>query len=194
MYRFSSVGYKTDTEGDYTLYAKAHTIIEIIPSPSFFESHSTLFSPHLPPSSRTSCTEGQGCDGYSRDQTLMQHDLSTNFQVSEEKIPNANLLSYSHPVVLFFFLPTLVKLPEPVSLSTPPMYHLTHPPAFCSHLSSETAFTTTYALFAAKPDRNSQSGQILLRTSSRPFLSYTSCLNPLYPYRLVSHLPYVLPK
>ena len=123
MYRFSSIGYKTDTEGDYTLYAKAHTIIEIIPSPSFFESHSTLLSPHLPPSSRTSCTEGQGCDGYSRDQTLMQHDLSINFQVSEEKIPNANLLSYSHPVVLFFF-PTHLSQASRACFS----FHTSHVP------------------------------------------------------------------
>ena len=47
MYGFSSVVYKTDTEGDYMLHAKAYTSIEIIPSPSFFEWRSTPLS--LPP-------------------------------------------------------------------------------------------------------------------------------------------------
>lgn len=97
----------------------------------FFESHSTFISPSSPTIQQgPSCTEGQGCDGYFRDQTLIQKDLCTlrlawSTQVFEKK----NAIFYPIPILMsYFLLPITVKLLKPVSLPPPPMHPLTYHP------------------------------------------------------------------
>lgn len=139
----------------------------------FFESHSTFISPSPPTIQQgPSCTEGQGCDGYFRDQTLTQKDLCTlrlawSTQVFEKK--KCYLLSYSNPNVIFSSTHHSQASKTCFSSSTSHAPFNLPPSAFCSHLSRETVFTTANGPFTTKPDRT-QSGQILPRISSRPFL------------------------